>query len=174
MIAQIYFSVFATLALACALYLLVARHPLYGALSLIGTMLSLAGIYSLLSAPFLGVVQVLTYAGAIMMLVVFVIMVLNSSHDHVVPRFDSRGFILLLVPAVLSACLLYVLHTTHPLVDAGAIQGSAEAVSIQLFNTSQQGSGAWILFEFIGLLLLAAMVSAVVLAKKHLDKKDCV
>ena len=76
MIAQIYFSVFATLALACSLYLLVVRHPLYGALSLVGVMLSLAGIYSLLAAPFLGVVQVLTYAGAIMMLVVFVIMVI--------------------------------------------------------------------------------------------------
>jgi len=168
MIMTVYFSFFAIIATLCALYLLVAKHPLHGALALIGVMLSLAGIYSLLSAPFLGVVQILTYAGAIMMLVVFVIMVLNSAHDHIVPRFDLKGLVLLVIPAVLALGLLAVLHvnvfTAHPT----AIRGTALAVSAQLFNTTQSGGGFWILFEFTGLMLLSAMAAAVLIAKKRL------
>lgn len=169
MIQSIYLTVFSAIALLCGFYILAAKHPLHGALALIGNMLSLAGIYSLLAAPFLGVVQVLTYAGAIMMLVVFVIMVLNSAHDHTVPRFDFRGLVLLAFPAMLAAILLGVLQlqvfTPHP----SATRGTATAISATLFNTTAEGHGYWVLFEFIGLLLLAAMASAVLIAKKKLS-----
>lgn len=169
MIQTIYLVVFAAIAILCGLYILLAKHPLHGALALIANMLSLAGIYSLLAAPFLGVVQVLTYAGAIMMLMVFVIMVLNSAHDHTVPRLDFRGIVLLAFPAMLVAILLAVLQlqvfTPHPT----AMRGTALAISARLFDTTPQGPGYWILFEIIGLLLLAAMASAVLIAKKKLS-----
>jgi NADH-quinone oxidoreductase subunit J len=149
--------------------LLVLRHPLHGALALIGTMVSLAGLYSLLAAPFLGVVQILTYAGAIMMLLVFVIMVLNSAHDHDIPRTDWKGIVLLLLPAGLAALLISTLQERVITVHPGAIRGSAQEVSKLLFNTETNGPGTWLLFVIVGLLLLAAMVSAVLLAKKRLD-----
>lgn len=170
MIQTIYLSIFAGVALLCGVYMLSAKHPLHGALALIANMLALAGIYSLLAAPFLGVVQVLTYAGAIMMLVVFVIMVLNSAHDHTVPRFDLRGLVLLAFPAMLAAILLGVLQlqvfTPHP----AATRGTAMAVSQTLFNTTTEGHGYWVLFELVGLLLLSAMAAAVLIAKKKLSK----
>jgi NADH-quinone oxidoreductase subunit J len=169
MISIIYFSLFASIAMGCGLYLLIAKHPLYGALALIGNMISLAGIYSLLSAPFLGVVQILTYAGAIMMLVVFVIMVLNTAHDHEVPRFDWRGVYLVPVPAALALLLLALVYFNSPVADATALRGTAQNISQFMFDTSRTDNGYWILFEFIGLLLLGAMVSAVLIAKKRLS-----
>ena len=172
MIALVYFSLFAFVALACGLYLLVARHPLNGALALVGTMLSLAGIYSLLSAPFLGVVQILTYAGAIMMLVIFVIMVLNTARDHRVPRFDRTGFVLLLAPATFCSLLLLTLRQVTPGADSSALTGSAAAIAQGLFDTSSSGAGLPILFEFVGLLLLASMVAAVLISKKKLDVRE--
>lgn len=170
MISVVYFILFGLVALGCAAYLLVARHPLYGALALIGNMVALAGIYSLLSAPFLGVVQILTYAGAVMMLVVFVIMVLNSAHDHQTPRFDLRGLALLPIPALLALLLLGIQYLAAPVPDPQALRGTAQAVATRLFDTSA-GNGYWLLFEFIGLLLLAAMAAAVLLAKKHLTTR---
>ncbi len=170
MIQTIYLSIFSTVALFCGFYMLAAKHPLHGALALIANMLALAGIYSLLAAPFLGVVQILTYAGAIMMLVIFVIMVLNSAHDHSVPRFDFRGLVLVVFPALLAAILLGVLQlevfTPHPT----AVRGTATAISETLFNTTAEGHGFWVLFELIGLLLLSAMAAAVLIAKKKLSK----
>src|ERR1051325_7644463 len=84
----IYFYLFAAIALICGLLLLTSRHPISGAISLIGDMLRLSGLYAILQSPFIAVLQVLVYAGAIMMLVVFVIMVLNQGKDDVLPRFD--------------------------------------------------------------------------------------
>jgi len=145
---------------------------LHGAMSLIGVMLSLAGIYSLLSAPFLGVVQVLTYAGAIMMLLVFVIMVLNTAHDHTVPRFDRKSVGLLVIPVILCAGLLLLLKTQVFTAHPTATRGTTQAIAGLLFDTSAQGPGYWVLFLAIGLLLLSAMAAAVLLSKKHLDKVE--
>jgi NADH-quinone oxidoreductase subunit J len=168
MIMTVYFSFFAIIAVLCAAYLLIAKHPLQGALALIGVMLSIAGIYSILAAPFLGVVQILTYAGAIMMLVVFVIMVLNSAHDHVVPRFDRKGIILLIIPVIIFIGLLSVLQVNVFSPHPTALRGTAQTVSTHLFDTTQTGGVYWILFEFTGLILLASMAAAVLLAKKRL------
>ena len=69
-----------------------ARHPINGAIALVSVMLALAGIYGLLSGPFLGIVQIAVYAGAIMMLVVFVIMVVGGAMDHQRPSAGAVGF----------------------------------------------------------------------------------
>src|SRR5216110_1458405 len=76
------FVLFAGLAIGCALAMVAQRNPLYSAISLIGVFISLAGLYVTLAAPFIAAVQVIVYAGAIMVLVVFVIMLLNIQAEE--------------------------------------------------------------------------------------------
>src|SRR5204862_5814742 len=71
------FILFAGMAVGCAISMVAQRNPLYSAISLIGVFISLACLYVTLAAPFIAAVQVIVYAGAIMVLVVFVIMLLN-------------------------------------------------------------------------------------------------
>src|SRR5215213_554331 len=99
----ILFILFAGLAVGCAVSMIAQRNPLYSAISLIGVFISLASLYVMLAAPFIAAVQIIVYAGAIMVLVVFVIMLLNVEEtDHVSmrPRF--------LVPAaIVKAAMLF-------------------------------------------------------------------
>src|SRR5262245_24823606 len=76
------FILFAGLAVGCAVSMVVQRNPLYSAISLIGVFISLACLYVTLAAPFIAAVQVIVYAGAIMVLVVFVIMLLNVEEEE--------------------------------------------------------------------------------------------
>ena len=76
------FILFARMAIGCALALVAQRNPLYSAISLVGVFISLACLYVMLAAPFIAAVQVIVYAGAIMVLVVFVIMLLNVEQEE--------------------------------------------------------------------------------------------
>src|ERR687884_936873 len=76
------FILFAGLAVGCAVSMVAQRNPLYSAISLIGVFISLACLYVTLAAPFIAAVQVIVYAGAIMVLVVFVIMLLNVEEEE--------------------------------------------------------------------------------------------
>src|SRR3954470_5184595 len=82
MVTSLLFILFAGLAIGCALALVAQRHPLYSAISLIGVFISLSCLYVTLAAPFIAAVQVIVYAGAIMVLVVFVIMLLNVEEEE--------------------------------------------------------------------------------------------
>src|SRR5215510_5625268 len=88
------FILFAGLAVGCAISMVAQRNPLYSAISLIGVFLSLACLYVMLAAPFIAAVQVIVYAGAIMVLVVFVIMLLNVEVEE-----RRRPRLAFLVPA---------------------------------------------------------------------------
>lgn len=166
----VYFSLFAIIALLCAVGLLVARHPIKGAICLIGVMLSLSGLYAILHSPFIAVLQVLVYAGAIMMLLVFVIMVLNQGEDHAVPRFDRASLLALLLPLLIGALVVGTLARVPLAVDAGATRGTLQRISEAMFTVGSGSTGYYLLFEIGGLLLLAALVGAVLLAKRHLDR----
>src|SRR3954453_20853474 len=85
---QALFYLFAGLAIACAISMVYHRNPLYSAISLVGVFISLSCIYITLAAPFIAAVQVLIYAGAIMVLVVFVIMLLNLDDDRPLVRLN--------------------------------------------------------------------------------------
>src|SRR5436190_6117247 len=76
------FILFAGMAVGCAISVVAQRNPLYSAISLIGVFISLACLYVTLAAPFIAAVQVIVYAGAIMVLVVFVIMLLNVEEEE--------------------------------------------------------------------------------------------
>ena len=86
MIGTALFFLFAGLAIACAISMVYHRNPLYSAISLVGVFISLSCIYVTLAAPFIAAVQILIYAGAIMVLVVFVIMLLNLDDEGTANR----------------------------------------------------------------------------------------
>jgi NADH-quinone oxidoreductase subunit J len=167
----VYFGLFALIALLCSIGLLVARHPIKGAICLIGVMLSLSGLYAILNSPFIAVLQVLVYAGAIMMLLVFVIMVLNQGEDHAVPRFDRSSVLTLALP-VLVGVLAVATLVQAPIggEDPAAARGTIQRISAAMFTVGRGSSGYYLLFEIGGLLLLAALVGAVLLAKRSLDR----
>src|ERR1043165_971820 len=97
------FILFGALAIGCALAMVAQRNPLYSAISLIGVFISLACLYVTLAASFIAAVQVIVYAGAIMVLVVFVIMLLNVEQEE-----HRRARLKFLVPTavVLAAVLI--------------------------------------------------------------------
>lgn len=163
-----YFGAFALIAVACAVGMLIVRHPLNGAVNLVGVMLALSGIYALLDSPFMAVLQVLVYAGAIMMLVVFVIMVLNQAKDHRVPGFDWLSLVTLSLPTVIGFLLVKTVKIDLQAAP-DAKRAGAEVIAPHLFNVTASGPGYYLLFELIGILLLVAVVAAVLLAKRSLD-----
>jgi len=136
-------------------------------------MVSLAGVYSLISSPFLATLQILVYAGAIMMLVVFVIMVLNSAKDHYTPMLDSLGVFGFVVAALVGLLITRVFigldAKASVKMNPTAPRGDVEAISKTLFGSGMHTGGWALLFLAIGLVLLTAIVGAVLLAKRHLD-----
>lgn len=165
-LANLYFGGLAVVALCCAIGVLASRHPLNAAVLLIGTMLALAGIYALLDAPFLAVLQILVYAGAVMMLVVFVIMVLNRAREDRLPRFDTWSVVTAAAPLALCGMLAATMMRRALPVDPGAMRGEPEPIAALLFAPA---TGWWLLFIAVGVTLLTAVVGAVLLAKRRLD-----
>jgi NADH-quinone oxidoreductase subunit J len=164
--------VFAVFAVVAAGMCITRRNPLASALWLVQTLFCLAVLYTILDAPFIGVLQVLVYAGAIMVLFLFVIMLLNISRAG---AGDLRGLVGGGVAALLGAGLLLQLRALPNTAPSDMIQlppGSIEALQRQqgvvgaiaapLFDTYL------VPFEITSLLLLAAVVGAVVLAKRKL------
>lgn len=171
MLALIYFIVLAAIAVVASLGVLFSKHPLYGGLSLVLTMLSLAGIYGLVGSPFIGVVQIMVYAGAIMMLLVFVISVLNAAKDSKTPMFDGVSIFVIIAALALAGLVGFALVLSPMGFDVTTLRGSVEMTSKNLFDTSKTGPGYFVLFEVLGLLLLSSMGAAVLMAKKRLGSE---
>src|SRR2546429_8252289 len=106
------FILFAGLAIGCALAVVAQRNPLYSAISLIGVFISLACLYLMLAAPFIAAVQVIVYAGAIMVLVVFVIMLLNvHAEERRRPRLSYLVPVAIALAAILICEVAFVLYS---------------------------------------------------------------
>src|ERR1035441_10646903 len=119
----ILFLVFAIIAVVCAINVVVQTHPISSAVSLVGVMASLAVLYLLLGAEFLAAAQVIVYAGAIMVLFTFVVMLLNAGREE--RTMGSRSARVLGFPAVtaLLAVLATVILRTQGLGHASLNQG---------------------------------------------------
>jgi NADH-quinone oxidoreductase subunit J len=163
----ILFLTFAAVAVICAINVVVQTHPISSALSLVGVMGSLAVLYLLLGAEFIAAAQVIVYAGAIMVLFVFVIMLLNAGAESKKGRSFMVQF--LGVPALvafLGLTAFYVRRWFPPntMVKFGGFTGGgADAIGHALFTT-------YLLpFEVTSVLILIAIIGAVVLARKEMD-----
>lgn len=164
----ILFIVFAGLCLIAALNLLLQKHPINSALSLVVVMTSLAVLYLLLGAEFLAAAQIIVYAGAIMVLFTFVIMLLNAGREE--RTLGSKSAYALGFPAVVAilAVIATVLIKAQGLGSVGLNDGitSTEELSRVLFHE------LLLPFEVTSVLILIAILGAVALARKgHGDQE---
>ena len=162
MLALILFFIFALLCVGGAVNLLVQKHPINSALSLIVVMGSLALIYLLLGAEFVAAVQVIVYAGAIMVLFVFTIMLLNAGVEE--RTTGSRVATIFGIPGMLLGSILlawvFLRHSGTEAVAAGALPGDPKTIGQLLFHEFL------LPFEITSILILIAIMGAVVLASK--------
>jgi NADH-quinone oxidoreductase subunit J len=162
----ILFILFAVVAAVSGILMITRSNPIIAALFLILNFGSLAGLYLLLNAQFIAVVQVIVYAGAIMVLFLFVIMLLKPEPERMVSKIIGIKTFSFVVVALVFIQLAYLIFFSHPAnsikpdVAASINAGTVETIGRELYTN-------YILpFEAAGFLLLAATLGAVVLAKK--------
>jgi NADH-quinone oxidoreductase subunit J len=168
---DVLFYIFAALALASA-FLVVAnpfsRNPVTSAMFLVLTIVSLAGLFVLLHAYFLAAIQILVYAGAVMVLFLFVIMLLDLKEEEK----QRLRHTALLAGLVAVGGLAFIILQTVWLASPGQgaqplLEGETPALGRALFNAQGNSPGFLLPFELVGLLLLVAMIGAMVLSKKE-------
>jgi NADH-quinone oxidoreductase subunit J len=162
----ILFILFGTVAAVSGILMITRSNVIIAALFLILNLGSLAGLYLLLNAQFIAVVQVIVYAGAIMILFLFVIMLLKPEQERLVSKIIGFKTFSFAVTALVFIQLAYLIFFSHPGssikpdVAASINAGTVETIGRELYTN-------YILpFEAAGYLLLAATIGAVVLAKK--------
>ncbi len=164
MFTTLFFFLFAGMAIGCAVSVIYQRNPLYSAISLVGVFLSLACLYVTLAAPFIAAVQVIVYAGAIMVLVVFVIMLLNvEEEEHRITKVKYLLPTAILLGILLLAQIGYIItqvKSDKNIKLAESPVGVTESIGTGLFTK-------YLLpFEITSLLLLMAIVGAMSLARR--------
>jgi NADH-quinone oxidoreductase subunit J len=161
------FIVFAVVAVVSAFNLVLQKHPISSALSLIGVMASLAVLYLLLGAEFIAMAQMIVYGGAVMVLFVFVIMLLNAGAEKTSGKSwfaQIAGLPLLLAFVALIGFLIRDVLPSMGTVRFGSwVGGTAQNIGRMLFTQ-------YLLpFEVISILILIAILGAVVLARREID-----
>ena len=158
------FLVFATIAVVGAANLLRQRHPIYSALSLVAVMGALAALYLLLGAEFIAAVQVIVYAGAVMVLFIFTLMLLNVEEEVATGRSRMSRFLGLPLLFLLLIQMVAMLRQEYP--SAMVAQVGSHAAD----NVKQVGTllfNQYVLpFEVTSVLILVAIMGAVVLARR--------
>jgi NADH-quinone oxidoreductase subunit J len=161
------FFLFAGIAVFCGISLVAQTHPIASALSLIGVMGSLAILYLQLGGEFIAAAQMIVYAGAIMVLFVFVIMLLNAGAESTPlkgsPFAKYLGMILLVAfLGLISFIIQAMLPKTEGVVFGGFKGGTTADVGMKLFTV-------YLLpFEVTSVLILIAILGAIVLARKEI------
>jgi NADH-quinone oxidoreductase subunit J len=160
------FFFFAAVAVIFALLVILHRNPVVGALSLVASFFALAVMYVLLEAPFLAALQVIVYAGAIMVLFLFVIMLLNLQHAEEPPTRPVQQFLGFAGSAFFGIALIYYLVKYAVLqLPSGPFLTDVRTIGISLFQ-------AYIFpFEMVSILLLAAIVGALLLSGRPVGKR---
>jgi NADH-quinone oxidoreductase subunit J len=162
-----FFILFALLAVVCGINVVVQRHPISSALSLIGVMGSLAVLYLLLGAEFIAMAQIIVYAGAIMVLFIFVIMLLNAGAEARGGR--SWTAQVLGIPALVAFFGIICYYVQRGFGASGFVKfGSFEGGTAQNFGYALF-TDYLLPFEVTSVLILVAIIGAIVLARKELD-----
>jgi len=154
------FFLFAAIAVIFALVVVLHRNPVVGALSLVASFFALAVMYVLLEAPFVAALQVIVYAGAIMVLFLFVIMLLNLKHVAEPPTRPVQQFLGYTACSAFGIGIVYFLlkYAAFETLPQGYFQADARTIGIRMFE-------AYVFpFEMVSILLLAAIVGALVLS----------
>lgn len=162
---QIIFFIVAFIAVASAFYFVFARNPLYAILSLIVTFFSIAAMYILLNAQFLGIVQIIVYAGAIMVLFLYILMMLNLNKED-----ESKKQNLMKFAGVFSAGLLLIgMLGAFRGYQGKAVAGNVDSSIGLTKNLGRLLFNEYVLpFELASILILAGIVGAVLTGKKDL------
>lgn len=167
------FFLFAGLAIGCAASVVFQPNPLYSAISLIGVFISLAVLYVTLASPFIAATQIIVYAGAIMVLVVFVIMLLNVEEDiFTTKRLRSITAIGAILGLALAAQAFFIYYA----VTSGIRNnGAAAAANPTMGSTQNIGEALFtrylLPFEATGVLLLMAIIGAMLLSRRLAPQK---
>ena len=161
------FIIFGLLAVAGALNLLLQKHPINSALSLIVVMMSLAVLYFSLGAEFLAAAQVIVYSGAIMVLFVFVIMLLNAGEEE--ETHGSRMAYIVGIPgaAVIFCLLTFIFYSQRGALGVTHLTASMSGVSNLTDISHMLFTSLLLPFEVTSILILVAILGAVVLARKE-------
>jgi NADH-quinone oxidoreductase subunit J len=162
------FFLFAAIAVIFALVVVLHRNPVVGALSLVACFFALAVMYVLLEAPFLAALQVIVYAGAIMVLFLFVIMLLNLHHVAEPSTRPIQQFLGYTSGAAFGIALIYFLikYAVFTSAPEGPFRADARAIGIRMFE-------AYVFpFEMVSILLLAAIVGALTLSGRGAGTKS--
>jgi len=168
---MILFYLFAAVAVLASLLVIGQRNPIYSVLFLIASFGALSGLYVLLEAPFVAVIQIIVYAGAIMVLFLFVVMLLNAPHEDTEEDLERgvrlpaagrvRVFGALLAIALVVELIWVVLASRRaPIAIAGEGVSSVRAIGRALFTDYAFP------FEVTSVLILVALVGSVVLARR--------
>ena len=159
---QVLFYVAAAVAVVSSLVVIGQKNPIYSSFALIATLCSLAVIFGLLGSPFIAALQVIVYAGAIMVLFLFVLMLLNVKREEDVPGHGGKALaaVAIVLVGLLIAQAAVVLQGLEPGV-AGSYDASTRAMAGILFSPH-----FLYVFEATSVLILAALVGAIALAKK--------
>ncbi|HLZ52698.1 MAG TPA: NADH-quinone oxidoreductase subunit J [Candidatus Acidoferrum sp.] len=158
------FFVLATLAVLGALSLIFQRHPIHNALSLIVVMIALAGLYLLMGAEFVAAVQIIVYGGAIMVLFVFVIMLLNAGVEERTNVSKLAGIAGIPLAVALLGFLAAAIARSNESAQAGLQSGTlanTKEISTMLFREFVYP------FELTSFLILVAILGAIVLAQRE-------
>jgi NADH-quinone oxidoreductase subunit J len=164
---SVMFMVFAVPLVFAALGVVLSKSPVYAAMNLVAAFFFLAGIYVLLAAHLIAFMQILVYAGAVMVLFLFVIMLISLGDEHLLPARRTAmqwlgGFGALAMLGLLIGAFYKATDVTGPMRDVSATFGTVKAVGAVLFTD-------YLLpFEATSLLLLVAIVGAVVVAKERI------
>jgi len=162
---QILFSILALITLATAFLTIYSRNPIHSAIYLVICFFSIAGHYLLLNAQFLAIVHVIVYSGAIMILFLFTVMLMNLNKENEVykPRVTRLGAIVLF--CLMCLVLIAIFINSKPIVGEYITTGedyqSIKVLGKVLLNEYM------VPFEFASVLLLVAMIGAVLLSKKE-------
>jgi NADH-quinone oxidoreductase subunit J len=163
----IFFYGLSIAAIAFAIAVITRKNAVHAALSLIGTLVSLAGLYLMLYAPFVAAVQIVLYAGGIMVLFLFVIMLVNLDQNIREIQFNKQWLVGLIAALSLGALALFVIRQGKAIFPTDLVAALPEAANTQQVGIALYGQ-YMLPFEIASLLLLVAIVGAVVMAKKRI------
>ena len=163
---QILFFIVAAIAIASAVYFVFAKNPMYAIISLIVTMFSIAGMYILLNEQFLCIVHIIVYTGAIMVLFLYILMMLNLNKEDESKKANLPKFI-----GILSVCILFVgmLGAYKGLSGNTTVADNIDHSVGLTKNLGRLLFNEYVLpFELASILILAGIVGAVLIGKKDL------